>query len=153
MSHNARAIYQANLDAVSRAVWEQDIDAALAHLELPNRMATQDTEFILVDAAELLRAIANLRESLTRLGATGFHRICQDAVVDPSRPDRIIGRHRSYVLRGGSHVLPPYESQMSLVQTAAGWKANDIYSEVNNRDMTVVGHDGAPFTGASQRRN
>lgn len=138
MSESAFDIYQRNCDAVARAVWDRDFELALAHNVLPNRLATPESDVTIPDAESLRRALSELRESLGRLGATAFLRICKDAVFDPADEHRIIGRHVSYVLRGGTNILPPYESRMVLKCTPEGWKAAEVFADVSNRYMTVI---------------
>jgi hypothetical protein len=141
MTENAMDIYQRNLDEVAQAIWEKNFEAALAHFAFPKHMATPDADVTIHEPEAMLQALAELRESLSRIGATAFLRICKEAVFDPRDEDRIIGSHVSYVLRGGTNVVPPYTSRMVLVRQPDGWKSVDIVSEASNRYLTVIGPD------------
>jgi hypothetical protein len=138
MTGTAIEIYQHNLDEVARAIWDRDFEAALKHFAFPKHMATPDSDVTIRDAEAMIETLAQLRDSMARLGATAFLRICRDAVFDPSDETRIIGHHVSYVLRGGTNVLPPYTTRMLMTRHPEGWKSVDIVSEVSNRHMTFI---------------
>lgn len=149
MTEDPREVYQRNCDAVARAVWERDFPALRAETALPVRMITPDADVTIPDDDALRRAMEELRDSLARLGASAFLRICKTAVYAPGDDTRIHGSHTTYVLRGANNVLPPYESRMLMVREADGWKASDIFSHVSNRHMTVIG----PETAIAHRTN
>ena len=136
MAVSAQDIYQAQLDALTVALWDADADTVLANTTLPTRMTTPDTDIMIQNADEMRASLAELRRSLDRIGATAFHRICTAANFEGA--DRIRGRHTSYVLRGGSYALPPYDSDMLLVARGNAWRCAEIHSDVLNRHMTVI---------------
>ncbi len=138
MKKEPREIYQRNCDAIARALWDRDFETIRAHTALPVRMITPDADVTISDKNALHQGMEELRESLSRLGATAFLRICKTAEFAPGDETRILGSHTSYVLRGATNLLPPYDSRMLMVREADGWKASDIFSHVSNRHMTVI---------------
>jgi hypothetical protein len=141
MTGTAPDIYQRNCDVVAGAVWDRDFDLALAHIALPQRVVTTEADVTIEDKASLIRALSELRDTFTRMGATAFIRICSDADFQPGDDGTIFGTHLSYVLRGATHLVPPYRSRMILRRAPDGWKAAEIISHVSNRHMTLVSHD------------
>jgi hypothetical protein len=138
MADDPNEIYQANLDAVSRAVWDADMETALAHIAVPSRMVTPDADVTLEHRQALERALRELRDSMRRMGASAFIRICKGARFLDGDPRRIGGSHVTHILRGATGVLPPYESRMILQRFEDGWKQVEIFAHVSNRHITVI---------------
>ncbi len=135
---DAREIYQLNLDIVSRAVWTKDCATVLQHLKLPNQMYTADAGMLVRTAEELCAVVEDFRAYLQRMGALDYHRICTEAEVDPDNPDRITGKHRTYILRGGRYVIEPYVNDMVMERVDGHWMATELRAHVENKTCTVV---------------
>ena len=115
---DAAAIYQAWLDRVAAALWNGDHARVAASMAYPHVMATEDGAVHFETPEKLAEASAEFRTTLTRMGAQAYHRICTDAAF--SATDRIDGRHMTYILRGGTYVVPPFANKMTLVQQDGG---------------------------------
>jgi hypothetical protein len=132
----AREIYQENLDAVSRSVWNRDWDAVEARLAIPNEIILQDGRAELSDAAAIRRHLAVYRDGLDAQGANGYHRFCVEASFRGTH--RIVGRHRTFVLSGTRRLVKPYDSRMGLSLFGETWKAAWLMVEVENAVLAVV---------------
>lgn len=131
-----REIYQAYLDEVSGNLWDGDGAGVARKLKYPHTIHLPEAERIISDPEAQTRDAAAFRESLAALRATAFHRLCRDARFDPDRPDRIVGSHTTYIIRGGSYMTEPYDCAMSLIwDEAQGWLADVIRVSVQNNGM------------------
>ena len=138
MSEAARAIYQANLDTVTRAFWRRDMARLGDLLHVPTWMRLADAE-VLVSTWDELRAVLEAqRDSLDRMGATEYHRICIGAEWAEGRDDWIQGRHMTYILRGGAEAVPPYPCTMDLRRFGVLWMACALDCAIRNRDLPMA---------------
>lgn len=142
---DARAIYQANLDAVSGAMWAGRFEEATRHLMIPGRMSTQDATRHVTRAEDLIEAMRGFCENLRKSGATDFHRICMAADFVDSAMTRIEGRHVAHALRGGSYVMDPVESEMTLQWVDGFWLGAGIVTRASNRKLQVLGPGSTPI--------
>jgi hypothetical protein len=138
---SAHAIYQAYLDQVTAWVWAGEDAKVAASMAYPQTIVTTDCEMTFDTTegpAQMVRAVADFRASLRRLGATEYHRICSDArFLDDGR--RIEGSHVTYVLRGGTYALEPFVSRMAMRRDAADrWRGAGLRVTVSNRCVTVL---------------
>ncbi len=123
---DARDIYQAHLDEMSRAIWDGDM-ATMTRLHVfPNVICFPDGDREMHTGPDLHRMVLRFREHLEGLGATGYHRVCEAASFDPADTGRIEGEHRSYIMRGGNYVTEPYSCHMVLRRSDAGWHTAEI---------------------------
>lgn len=137
-----REIYQAHLDHVSSCLWNGDGEGVAKSLKYPHVIHLPDADRIIKDPVEQKSDADAFRESLTNLGATAFHRLCRDARADPHRPERIIGLHTTYIMRGGHYLTEPYDCAMSLVQGANGtWLADAIRVSIRDSGMAYYHPD------------
>ncbi|UWQ16503.1 hypothetical protein [Jannaschia sp. M317] len=134
----AADIYQTNLDEVTNLLWARDYEGVCRHLLFPSRMETNDKGVQVENAEQMILSLRSQRDSLERLGAQGYHRLCLAAEFDPLNPDRIVGRHRTYVLRGGTYVIPPYEADMALERVNGRWLCAGLRAYVRNADAGVI---------------
>lgn len=135
---DARNIYQEHLDTVSALVWACEFEAAAGYLAYPSLLETSDASICLPSAASALNSLRSFRDSLGRLGAHAYYRICRGADFEEDNPDRIAGRHRTYVMRGGTYMVPPYDSDMVLERGAEHWCARGIRSRIRNADCSII---------------
>ena len=146
---SASAIYQDFLDRVTRAVWVGDDLTVADAMVYPNTMETTDGVVVLENAAAMMDCAAGFRESLLRMGATEYHRICKSASFNGTR-DQIEGTHVTYVMAGGSLAIPAFGNRMWLVKLNDRWMGTRISAEVLNRDCTILGPDAVRKTSTSQ---
>lgn len=123
---DARDIYQAHLDVVSQALWERDFELITDLKTFPHVMRYPDEKRVYNTAEELVVAMEALRDKLEGLGATGYHRVCDQASFDPLDTGRITGSHWTYILRGGNYLSEPYHCKMVLRQRDGVWRTSDI---------------------------
>ena len=141
---DAQTIYQAHLDRVSQAIWASDFETVMRHKAYPNRMHFPDRTVTFAEPDPLAVDARQFRATLANLGATAYHRICTSAAFDPQDADRVIGSHRTYVLRGGNYVVAPYACDMVLVRRGDDWLTTDI--TVPDRRAGLPG-DSVPILG------
>lgn len=133
---NARGIYQCYLDDVSSNLWNDDSIRVSAKIYYPHVIRMPHGVRVITSAEEQIRDAKAFRESLDALGATAFHRHCREARFDPGDPGRIIGVHTTYIIRGGSHLTPPYDCAMSILRQADGtWLSDAIRVSVRENSM------------------
>jgi hypothetical protein len=138
MTSDARTIYQDHIDAQSQALWTGDFAAVTRGWLYPHRSETRRHVQVVRDADELLETARLMRESMTRLGATAFHRVCLVAAFHPDDPERIDGRHRVFLLRGGSYAHPPFESWLTLRRRGGVWLSAAMRSENDITELTTL---------------
>ena len=144
---SAAQIYQLWLDEIARLLWDGDHAAVAERMTYPHVMATRDGSVHFDAPDQMAEASADFRKTLTRLGATAFHRICKEAEF-VAGGDRIEGTHTTYILRGGSFAVPPYSNRMTLQLQAGAWRGAGMTSDVNTRDVSVL----SPAQLAAQHR-
>ena len=145
----ARAIYQHNLDCVSRALLEGDLATMLEHLALPHLMVTDDTQVVIASPDELLIGMNGYREYLAATGVTSYSRVVRQASFVPSRSDLIVGRHDSVILRDGQPDPVLYPNRMTLMRIEGRWMSVQIEMDGRNADNPVIAADMAQ----AQRRD
>lgn len=126
----ARDIYQANLDAVTRALWVMDVAAAREHIALPKRMVTDEGDFVVTNEADMRLLMQDFRNRLTSLGAEAYHRVCLTAQFANARQDIIHGTHRTFILRDGQMLVHGRDNHMVLVKNLKGWQVTEIDASV-----------------------
>lgn len=136
---SAETIYQSNLDAVTRKFFTGDLSGVGDLIAIPSNVHTSDASLRIERMEDLLVMLNEQRESLMRLGTTEYHRICIEAAFANPPGTRIMGRHRTYVLRGGTYLMDPYLCEQTLVKEGSFWRASDIRCGLKNRDYTIVG--------------
>lgn len=122
----ARRIYQAHLDAVSRALWDRDFRAITDLKHFPHVIRYPGTERRFEKPEDLRANMQAFRTQLDGLGATAYHRVCERASFDPRNRDRINGAHWTYIMRGGNYLSDPYCCEMVLVRDVGVWIVADI---------------------------
>ncbi|MGH1414105.1 MAG: hypothetical protein ACRBB0_11480 [Pelagimonas sp.] len=143
---SAKAIYQANLDHVSEAVWSRDWDELVNQFVFPLVIRTLDTGSHITLPSQLVQTAQAFRDSLALASAQSYHRVCIEAQFSNPETTIIIGQHRTIALRGGSYVLPPFESDMRLELRTGQWLTGSLFARVNNHDLTVVSPELARFS-------
>lgn len=133
--------YQANLDAVSDALWRNDRDAIGACLGDRVRIEMRGSEPLEHARSTVVALLLSFREAMVGLGATGYHRVADRASIDDR--GRLVGEHRTYVLRGGNYVIDPYRCAETLRRDGDRWRLASTWI-----DRTRIGastfHGDAP---------
>lgn len=137
----AASIYQAHLDAVGRAFWDRDWGSLSQYLAPQNSLRTLDTAYATRNHEEMRLSYQSLRDSIDIVGAQAYHRICLEAQFTDASQTRILGRHRTYILSGGTTVLEPYESDMTLELIDQRWLGVAIFGRFKNSDLTAISPD------------
>jgi hypothetical protein len=139
---NAAAIYQANLDAVSKALWTLDLRLALRHLALPNQTVTADAEYVVTSPDDLLIIMTDFVAGLRAMGADSYLRVCRSARFTTAERDVIVGDHDTFLLKDGQPLRPPYLNVMTLVRTSEGnWLACRIEAAEHNAVVPIISPD------------
>jgi hypothetical protein len=118
----AADIYQANLDAVSRAFWAGDTAAVLEHVGIPNLMSQSDREIVMTSVEEFDLVQQDFRQQLIDMGVIEYRRRCLDADFVPGMSDMIAGRHVTLMTYADGRRHPPFPSRMVLLRYETGWK-------------------------------
>ena len=122
----ARAIYQAHLDSVTRAVWSRAFPEAVAELRFPYFMQTPAAEVTMDRPADAMQDMSVFRDQLDEWSVVDYGRSCLVAGFHPTDPDRIDGAHRTVLLRRGAQALPSFVTAMSLRRTGPVWRAEAL---------------------------
>lgn len=141
-SVTATAIYQHNLDEVSRALWALDLPLTLQHIAIPNQMLTDDAELVITSPDKLLLTMTDFRDQMLAAGADRFLRVCRRASYVPGRPNMITGWHDTFVLRDGVPVWPPYLNFMTLIRYDDGqWRGVRVEARAYNSETPILSPD------------
>jgi hypothetical protein len=119
-------IYQCHLDRMTRAVWERDWATVRRCIALPVRTKTAGGVRHDATADGLVDDLRGFRDAMETMGTTAYYRICQAAAFADVDRTRIGGCHRTYVLRGGNYVEPPYDCEMKLVSRDGHWLMSSV---------------------------
>ncbi len=142
MAGDAKAIYQANLDAVTRAIWAADLDLALGHIGIPHRLMSTEADLVMASPEALGSVIAGILEKLHGLGADSYDRRCVEAEFVAGGTSMIRGRHQTRILRQGVTLCPTYVSDMVLVRGVDGvWRSISIEAAASEKDHPLVSRD------------
>ncbi|MEM9755058.1 MAG: hypothetical protein AAF914_03645 [Pseudomonadota bacterium] len=136
MDEDPRTLYQANLDAVSRAIWDEDWDRMLRYLAIPNTMAFRNGRHVFETPEDMVAAAQRQRESFRRHAADDWHRLCRAARYDG--PDKITGHHVSFVLRGATYRLEPFTSRMTLQRIDGRWLSAGCDVDIDDTDLRIL---------------
>lgn len=123
MAEDAHALYQTHLDVVSDAVWRRSHSTLARHVDGVLDIETLDKMHLRTPRAQAIGNLIAFRRAMEGIGATAYHRLCLDAAF--AGEDRIEGRHRTYVLRGGNYAIDPYECDMVLRLRDGVWMMSD----------------------------
>lgn len=135
-------IYQNHLDRMSARMWNNDFVGMSEMMYFPHRINLPGHSRVIGSAEEQQLDARAFRESLGALGATAYHRVCREARFADDARRRIVGRHKTYVMRGGSYLTDPYDCEMSLVPGDDGaWLADWITVSVRNTGMAYYHPD------------
>jgi hypothetical protein len=146
---SAAAIYQANLDIVSKALWSGDLDVMLRHIALPNQMLTEDAEFVITSADDMYIVMTDFLSELKRMGADSYLRVCRNAAFVPGQDEIIVGQHDTFILKDGVALGPPYLNDMTLILSEDGdWRAVRVEARSRNAGVPIISPDMA----AAQQR-
>ena len=138
---SAMSLYQAFLDEVTAAIWAGDAERAAALMIYPHDMQTAAGKVQVTCAAELAAAGQAFRDSIRRMGATEYHRVCKTAAFDGAS-DRIVGTHVTHILAGGTYAIKPFANRMWMQKEEGIWKGAGIVSEAMDRDCTILNVPG-----------
>ncbi|WP_435257686.1 hypothetical protein ACSBLW_16495 [Thioclava sp. FR2] len=141
MGLSAACVYQANLDAVSGALWRGDVVTILDHLAIPNSMVTEDAALIIASVDEMTITVTEFREQMIAMGADSYSRTCIAARFINGRGDMIVGIHETRITCDGEPVCPSYLNRMTLLHRHDRWKGVVIEAETSNRDITILSPD------------
>lgn len=134
----ARAIYQANLDAVGVAFWARDWDTIVRLIHTPSVVSSLDSVSRHDTPEAMIASFSKSRDAFGMMGVTEYHRVCFDADFADGTQMVIAGEHTTHLIRGGSHLLPPYHCVMCLQKIDLTWRAAGLHCEISNADLMVV---------------
>jgi hypothetical protein len=152
MSENARDIYQANLDAVSKAFMEGDTSTVLNYIGIPNLMSQNDREIVLASPEEFDLVLQDFRQQLLDMGVVDYYRRCTEAEFIPGMTDMIAGRHETLMTYGDDTVHPPFPSRMVLMRYPCGWKGIWLQTEMDSSEIEIISPDIAMAQTEDRRR-
>ncbi len=140
---SARDIYQANLDAVTRAFWTRRFDRLPFHIGIPGQMITDDGEIVIGSTDELIVLMQDFREKLASLGGVSYHRRCRHARFADTQNSVVIGLHDTVLKDAKDVVIGAYSNRMTLMRDDHTWKSVRIDSSAENKKFNVVSPDFA----------
>lgn len=134
---DAKGLYQTWLDKVAEATWSSDFATVGAAMTYPHVMQTADGEVFFDTAQKLIEAAADFRRYLTSIGAQAYMRLCTEASFAKDAA-RIDGRHMTYIMRGGSYLVPPFSNDMTLILAEGRWLGAGIRAGCTNHHCTIL---------------
>lgn len=136
MSGAPLEIYQAWLDRIDRCFWQGRDEEVAAAMHYPHSMATQDAVVHFDRPEKMIEAARHFREALRSAGAQNYARLCVEAAF--ATPDRIEGRHQTFILSGGRYVVEPFMNSMTLVRRDGAWFGAGVTYDVRNTELPVL---------------
>ena len=138
-SQMAFLIYQDWLDSIADAFWKSDFSAVADAMNYPHYMRTSDGEVYFDTPEKQAQAARDFRRYLVSMGAKAYMRLCAKAEFSPEHQDeKIRGIHTTYVLRGGTYVIPPYSNKMTLVLRQGRWLGAGTEAACSNHECTIL---------------
>ena len=131
-------IYQGWLDRIADALWSSDFRAVAAAMHYPHYMRTLDGEVLFDCAEKQTDAARDFRQYLSSMGARDYMRLCAKAHFVAGKNDEILGLHTTYVLRGGTYVIPPYSNTMTLILRDGQWLGAGTSAACTNHQCTIL---------------
>ena len=120
---SAEDIYQANLDAVTAGIVNDDFGLLSRHLAVPLLLMSGTSQIVLSTASELQAAIARYGMQLREKGVIHYRRSCLAAEFQPGDPTMIFGTHRTEMICADGPLMAPYQAQLVLMRIDGLWKA------------------------------
>ncbi|MEM9320198.1 MAG: hypothetical protein AAGA70_14525 [Pseudomonadota bacterium] len=136
---DALEIYQRHLDIVSRAFWLEEWDELIRHMRLPGHTRLRDADIEVTTPEQAVAMHKELRICYRRIGASDYCRIGYQAAFTDKAQTKIVGRHRTHVVRSGCYVLPVYDCEMKVQLHDEVWQACGINCSVSNKDVNIIG--------------
>ncbi|WP_299969022.1 hypothetical protein [uncultured Roseobacter sp.] len=126
----ALVIYQDALDAVSRAIMEEDGPGLMARAKLPHLVRTAQSEAVMETPEDLIQGFGVFAQAVKALGATQLVRLATDATY--LSPQYITGHHVTHTLRDALPVIESYTNRMVLICDAGIWKMLETETTLQN---------------------
>ena len=146
----ASEIYQDLLDRICDAYFVGDFPAFKTAIHTPHTYSTEEKQHRIENDAQMEQAFNCFRDYLQGMGVTDFIRECTGAAF--LAPNRIIGGHKSELLRNGTRLREPYTVWATLELLDGVWKVTS--SEIAIADtawQSVAFRQGAAMTDAPQQ--
>ena len=129
-AEEAKKIYQANLDAVSEAVFSGNADDVSEYICLPHMMRTLNGTYAINTPEDFRDLVLQIHASLRKDRATHYIRAVRDVSV--VRDDLIEGTHTTHIPNGSNYVVPVYENRMRLIREGGKWKVSAAENAIEN---------------------
>lgn len=135
-SDDALNIYQAHVDALSRAMMARDFEAFAAKIQLPLLIKHVGAEQLIKTEDEMATHFHGLHATLKSQGVTDFIRIAEEATY---RADDVIeGTHITHILQSGKRLVQPYPNHLRLERINGEWLETVAANAVLNPERDVL---------------
>lgn len=137
-SSDARAIFEAHMDACWKAAREGDFAGVRATFAIPCQIVLADSEMIVTSEDELRAALEHYAGRLAAEGVVEELNWCTEAELVAGKRGIIVGDHMTeWRLADGR---PPirYATQVVLAAYPTGWKLLWLRSELGMHDLEVL---------------
>ena len=132
----SRAILQAYLDEVSRAVLNDDWETYRRGIHLPCAITSHDETKIVATEADLRAGFDDFRRTLIIQRETDYIRLVEEATMLDE--DLITGDYISHIISGGQRILAPFRSNMTLRLIGGRWCAASVSNGLANSRWPLV---------------
>lgn len=132
----AHRILQDYLDAVGRAVMEDDFATYADHVSIPFVLATAATTLVIKSVEELEHGFDSFVEMIESQGVTDYVRVIESAVM--SDDGLISGRYVTHLLSDGTPKHPPFTSRIGLRLEDDRWRAVTIANDLTNARWPII---------------
>lgn len=126
----AHRILQDYLDAVGRAVMEDDFATYADHVSIPFVLATAATTLVIKSVEELEHGFDSFVELIQSQGVTDYVRAVESAVMTDD--GLISGRYVTHLLSDGTPRHPSFASRIGLRHEDDRWRAVTIANDLAN---------------------
>ena len=131
----ALKLYQGVIDQISAAVLDGNVEAFLPLFTLPHHMKSENGKLTLETSDELRAHFESFSGSLLAQGMTDYVRIAHWATFDGDK--RIVGEHKTHMMRGANRLAPPYPNLVVLDFEADAWRASYAVSALSNTSWPI----------------
>lgn len=119
MAQDPMAFYQQFLNHLGDALMAQDAPAFLRHIFLPHVIETEDTRILIEDIQTAQHHFEGFCQSLIAQKVDAYTRVAREARFDG--PDRLNGRHDTYITSSGKLVTPVFSNKITLERRGDIW--------------------------------
>ncbi len=129
-------LFQTILDRVSAVLINGDADGWVSAVALPFQLVTRQGIQSFDTEAALREDFAVYQKEFKDHGVTDIFRQALTAQLIDG--DQMTGTYRTHIMRGGNHVVPPWESSMTLRNDNGQWRITTVMRAIGHLNWSAI---------------